>query len=193
MDVFGKEIKVERCYEFLDVNLDDNLEEIRKKLIYYTYYAEKYNYIVYQTNYHLKLADSAAIGKNRIENNKIKALFKLTYDSYFAILLHRDNLKCYQNILVGLSEYLNYFSDITAPFKEIMSTNSISKVMSKDSYIQLLKSINHMSTSVGVFTETPSLTSIIEIEKDLLASNEYIEGLTLKRMPTYGELNLFKK
>ncbi len=192
---YGKETSLECCYDFLCSHPEDTIEDIRKRFYYHKAFANNYNYIIYQYYYNYNGdADDYEFRKTQErEYAKLYTLQRLTYDCYLAILLHRLNPEQFKHIITGLCSYFNCSdAKISVPLKDIIKQEKTEYTLTKEQYIGKLESTLHPSTNVGDYSVTPSLGSVIEIEKEIIKPNEEIICLRREKKITYGDLKIFE-
>lgn len=187
------QIMLDYCYDFLCSDSSDSIELVRKNYTYHLSYTKKYNYTIYQYFYDYEGdTDEYSFRKSQErEDRKRRIMIRLVHDSYLAILLHRMNPEIYSPIIVGLCSYFEC-SDykITPPLKEIMANDQVEYFLTKEGYINKLKTIQHPSTNVGDYEITPSLGSIIKIENEMIDSDAMVKCLYKKQEIPYGSLKL---
>lgn len=190
---YSNVIKIEAFYEFFCSVPSDNLDDIRKMYMCYRSFANKYIYtiIAYEDKYDYKKengwSDRAFLEKERQER---ELMVRLTHDCYLDILLHKLDYDNYKNIVKGLYGYFEHSdAEITAP---LLNCKTKEYILTKEQYIQGLITAQDESTNVGDYLHTSSLGSIIEIEQQIISSNEKVKCLRLEQQIHYGDLKIFK-
>lgn len=193
MGQYSNAIKIESFYEFLCSIPSDDLEDIRKMYMCYHSFASSYIYTIieYEDKYNYKKengwSDRVFLEKER---KKQELMVRLTHDCYLAILLHKLDYDHYKNIIKGLYGYFEHSdAEIIPPLQDY---KTIECILTKEQYIQRLINAQDESTNVGDYLHTPSLGSIIEIEKEIIRPNEKIKCLRLDQQIPYGDLKIFK-
>lgn len=179
-------------YEFLNCQPVDDLEEIRKKYTYGLSFIDQYVHTIneYELNYAFP-ENKGYLARMYLEKERHKyhLFIRLLHESYLAILLERKNKKTYDPIIKGLASFFES-SDVKifSPLKNNAQTEEYTRT--KESYLNKLKEEQHGSTNAGIYLDTFSLGSIIELEEEVIKSSQLVKCLRLKEKLIYENLTL---
>lgn len=195
MEKSNIDIKMDCFYEFLCSSPLADMATIRKMYTYYQSFVAKYRYTIYQYDRGYSYEKSNGWNARRfleMEHNKLHKTIRLMHDSYLAILLQRLDFDQYINIIKGLYGYFECNeTKVNPPLKDKHYKNE-EYTLTKDQYIEYLLILQHSSSNAGDYLFTSSLGSIIEIEKEIIKSEEKVKGLSLKQQIPYGDLQIHK-
>lgn len=187
-----------QCYNFFGVDPSDSIENVRKMYTYFKNYESNYRYFAIaerEDNIYEKECTNgpdclSCIGLKR-DHLGLSTLIRLMHDSYLAILLSRIDFETYEKIIYGLLSYYICSDAKVNRSVEMENLETEEYILTKEKYIGSLMERQHSSTNAGDYLFTPSLGSIIEIEKDILKEDEPVKCKRIKQEIAYGNLKLF--
>ncbi len=193
------EMKLQECYKLFGTNPSDSIEMVRKMYTCLQSYAS--NYMLFSISKQeenifeqecITGPDCNSCASVKREYLKVETLIRLAHDSYLAILLSRMDFEIYKNIIYGL---LSYFicSDANVNFSlstVLQKLETEEYAVTKEKYIEGLMKKQKGSTNAGHYLFTPSLGSIMEIEKNAIDKHAKVKCMSIKQPIPYGDLHI---
>ena len=181
--------EIDECFHFLGCEKTDSLEEIRKKFYYKMDYIQKYILIIRRQ--HMDENNRKKEKESSWETKKLIKYWKLLADSYLAIILVKTQEKNYEILLKSLCIYFKMQYSGTMCFEPLLEEQL--KVNHKECYDDVeeyLGDLLYFNQCGGCTTYeyTPSLTSIILFENEILKDQEKVKVLRYSKSPQYEDL-----